>query len=117
MKQRVERAARLWRTPLSPAQLDDKLLAALFKLTRTEQQVALRLALGQDAAEIALALNIQANTVRSHIKQLLSKSDTRRQAEFVVRVWHAVGRSSGAIQQTPHPGGQHADCAERYPDG
>ena len=87
MPPNLKRARELWRTNLGESPLDSALLAALFGLTPAEQRVAVLLAQGRDAAEIAALLQVQANTARSHIKQLLAKSGTRRQAEFVARVW------------------------------
>jgi len=87
MCKNLDQARQMWRAESNVPPLDGKLLAALFGLTPAEQRVAVLLAQGDDAAEIAAVLQVQANTVRSHIKQLLTKSNTRRQAEFVARVW------------------------------
>lgn len=100
MRKKIDHARQFWRADCRCAPLEGGLLAALFGLTATEQRVALLLAQGWDAAEIARQLQVQVNTVRSHIKQLLTKSDTRRQAEFVARVWHTASRLAAA---DPHP--------------
>lgn len=101
MRRKIERARQLWRADCRSAPLDGGLLAALFGFTPTEARVALLLAQGWDAAEIAIALEVQVNTVRSHVKQLLAKSDTRRQAEFVARVWHTAVRLDRSDPTSP----------------
>jgi DNA-binding CsgD family transcriptional regulator len=54
-----------------------------FGLTRAEAGLALRLAGGQSLAEAAQELNVTLNTVRTHLKRIFSKTDTRRQGELV----------------------------------
>ena len=115
MCKNLDQARQLWRAESNVPPLDGKLLAALFGLTPAEQRVAVLLAqgdgaegrfpvvrAGDDAAEIAAVLPVQANTVRSHIKQLLPKSNTRRQAEFVARVWRTAARLAQSGTST-HP--------------
>ena len=102
MCKNLDQARLLWRAESNVPPLDGKLLAALFGLTPAEQRVAVLLAQGDDAAEIAAVLQVQANTVRSHIKQLLTKSNTRRQAEFVARVWRTAARLAQSGTST-HP--------------
>ena len=102
MCKNLDQARQLWRAESNVPPLDGKLLAALFGLTPAEQRVAVLLAQGDDAAEIAAVLQVQANTVRSHIKQLLTKSNTRRQAEFVARVWRTAARLAQSGTST-HP--------------
>jgi DNA-binding CsgD family transcriptional regulator len=58
-------------------------LRRLYGLTRMEAEVASRLATGMDPSEIAEALGITIYTVRGHLKQLFTKTDTHRQAELV----------------------------------
>jgi DNA-binding CsgD family transcriptional regulator len=100
MRKTIDHARQLWQANCRSAPLDGALLTALFGFTPTEQRVALLLAQGWDAAEIAIQLQVQVNTVRSHIKQLLTKSNSRRQAEFVARVWHTASRLTAV---DPHP--------------
>lgn len=102
MCKNLDQARQMWRAESNVPPLDGKLLAALFGLTPAEQRVAVLLAQGDDAAEIAAVLQVQANTVRSHIKQLLTKSNTRRQAEFVARVWRMAARLAQSGAST-HP--------------
>lgn len=87
-------AARLF-APTSPAAvafvgdperapvLHEEKLRNCYDLTHVEACVALELAHGATIAEIADRLGVQANTVRWHVKQILSKTGTRRQAELV----------------------------------
>lgn len=58
-------------------------LRQLFGLTRTEAVVAEALAKGHSLVEIAQGLSIGMGTVRSHLKKILSKTNTRKQAELV----------------------------------
>lgn len=85
--------------------LDPALLSELFDLTPTEQRVALLLAQGHSTEDIAGHLGVQGNTVRGHIKQLLAKTHTRRQAQFVARLWRsaAVAPSSPGEKLIPLP--------------
>jgi DNA-binding CsgD family transcriptional regulator len=58
-------------------------LKKAFGLTRSEAALALRLAQGRSVAESAAELNVSLNTVRTHLKRIYSKTDTRRQGELV----------------------------------
>jgi DNA-binding CsgD family transcriptional regulator len=58
-------------------------LKTTFGLTRAEAGLALRLAGGQSLSEAANELNVSLNTVRTHLKRIFSKTDTRRQGELV----------------------------------
>lgn len=58
-------------------------LRQLFGLTHTEAVVAEALAEGRGLTEIAESLSIGMGTVRSHLKKILSKTNTRKQAELV----------------------------------
>lgn len=96
-----------WRITLrdpETEQPDAPLVQALFGLTPSEAAVATALALGHSTAEIALALGVQANTVLAHVKKVLTKTGTRRQAQLVSLLLRSV-----AVVQTPAPG--------RTPDG
>jgi len=61
---------------------EDK-LRDLYHLTHAEAQVALAIARGQNTKEIAVRMGVQANTVRWHVKQLLTKTGTHRRAALV----------------------------------
>lgn len=68
-------------------------LRDLFGLTRAEAAIAAELARGRSLAEIGGALGIGPATVRSHLKKILAKTGTSRQAEAV----SLIGRSVAAI--------------------
>jgi len=59
------------------------LLRGAFDLTRTEAAVAAALCAGLNLDHIADELNVGIATVRSHLKSVLMKTQTRRQAELV----------------------------------
>ena len=63
---------------------------ALFKLTLTEAGVVVALAQGRSTPEIAEAMGVQPNTVQAHIKRVLAKSGTNRQAQLVALVLRSV---------------------------
>lgn len=65
-------------------------LRELFGLTRTEAAIAAALANGQDIALIANSFRISIGTVRSHLKAILTKSGTRRQAQLVALILRTV---------------------------
>lgn len=58
-------------------------LSQLFRLTRREAQIAALLAHGADLSEIAERLGVSRGTVHTHLKRILEKTDTHRQAELV----------------------------------
>ena len=64
-------------------ELDPGILRVLFSLTRAEARVASRLAAGRRAEEIADEMGISLETVRTHIRHILSKTSTGRQGEFI----------------------------------
>lgn len=76
------------RDPEAPADLDK--LRALFDLTRTEAAVAAALAQGCSLEAIASGLGIGLATVRSHLKRILAKTGTHRQAEVVALLARCV---------------------------
>jgi DNA-binding CsgD family transcriptional regulator len=75
--------------PEHAVELPEPRVQRLLGLTRMEARVAIALAGGATASEIAERLGVQANTVRWHLKQIYAKTGTRRQAE-VVRLLLAV---------------------------
>jgi DNA-binding CsgD family transcriptional regulator/PAS domain-containing protein len=87
------------RDPESPAPTPDQ-LRDLFGLTRSEAAIAADLGCGQTLARIAETHGIALSTARSHLKQILAKTGTRRQAELVA----LIARSAATITQPP-PGG------------
>lgn len=70
------------RDPYLP-QPEESLLQDLFGLTPAEATVALALAQGELAGDIARARGVQPNTVNAHIKKLLLKTGTQRQSQLV----------------------------------
>ena len=60
-----------------------ELLGMLFDLTPTEARVAAEVANGRSLDEVAGELGIGIGTVRWHVKRIMSRTDTHRQAELV----------------------------------
>jgi DNA-binding CsgD family transcriptional regulator len=69
-------------------------LRHLYGLTGREASVAQALSQGQSLSEIAEAFSIGMGTVRSHLKKILSKTNTGKQAELVALLL----RSAAGIQ-------------------
>jgi DNA-binding CsgD family transcriptional regulator len=65
-------------------------LRTLFGLTRTEALVAGELARGRPLDQIARSLGLGLGTVRTHLKQVLAKTGTSRQAEAVAVLVRSV---------------------------
>jgi len=61
-------------------------IQGLFDLTPAEARVARSLAAGRDVTATAEQLAVSAETVRSHVKSILSKSGMQRQTDFVAAV-------------------------------
>jgi len=61
-------------------------IARLFGLTRQEAKIAALLADGHRLKETAATLKVAVGTARYHLKNILSKTNTRRQAELVAYV-------------------------------
>src|SRR4029078_13455156 len=59
------------------------------RLTPREREVLTHVARGQTNAEIAESLVVSIETVKSHLRSLLSKSGTRHRTELVVRSYEA----------------------------
>lgn len=60
-----------------------ELLRALFGLTPTEARIAAAVANGLSLAEVAGELRLGTGTVRWHVKRIMSRTETSRQAELV----------------------------------
>jgi DNA-binding CsgD family transcriptional regulator len=65
-------------------------LRELFGLTRMEGAIAAALTRGHSPEEIAAGMGIGIATVRSHVKRLLAKTGTHRQAEAVTLLARSV---------------------------
>jgi DNA-binding CsgD family transcriptional regulator len=63
--------------------IPDATLAELYHLTPAESAVVRELVLGRSVEEIAERLGIALSTARTHIKRILSKTETRRQADLI----------------------------------
>jgi DNA-binding CsgD family transcriptional regulator len=62
---------------------DPSILSRLFGFTRAEATLALHLMRGATVEEAATALFVSHHTVRTHLKRMLLKTDTCRQAELL----------------------------------
>lgn len=69
--------------PEARSKTDWKHLCGLYGLTRTEAKVAGKLADGNRVDEIRQVLSVSDNTVRTHVKNIMQKTNTKRQAELV----------------------------------
>ena len=65
-------------------------LRELFGLTRTEAAIAAALAQGHALEQIGNSFGIGLGTVRSHVKTILSKTGTHRQAQLVALISRSV---------------------------
>ena len=81
--------------PHNIAASDETTLRALFNLTPAEARLAARMVDGASLREAAESLAIEETTARQYAKQVMAKSDTHRQSEFVAlasRLLHPVIR-------------------------
>lgn len=65
---------------------DPAVLRALFSLTPAEANITARLVLGRNLEEIAAEAGTSYETVRTHLKHILSKTETKRQGELIALV-------------------------------
>jgi DNA-binding CsgD family transcriptional regulator len=72
--------------PLSP---DLGVLGTTFQLTRREVTLASLLVRSTDLADAASQMGIGIGTARGHLKRILAKTDTHRQAELVLLLLRA----------------------------
>lgn len=70
----------------APPDLDVPLIRDFFGLTRAESEIAALMFRGLAAKDIAAARKVSVETVRSHIKNLLHKTECNRQVELVARL-------------------------------
>jgi DNA-binding CsgD family transcriptional regulator len=78
---------------LSPAGLAIRLL---FGLTPAEATVASALADGKSVEEIAMSVGVTLNTVRTHVKTILVKTNTNRQSQLVGLLLRSVAVMTAA---------------------
>ena len=76
-----------------PLFLDQDLIQQIFDLTPTESIVANLIFLGKSVSTIAADRDVSIETVRSHIKSILQKTETNRQAELVAKLARFVEHS------------------------
>lgn len=69
-------------------------LRELFGFTRTEAAVASALARGQSLEEIGTAMHIGLGTVRTHLKRILAKTGTHRQAQAVALLARSIATTA-----------------------
>jgi DNA-binding CsgD family transcriptional regulator len=69
--------------PTARVRLSPVLLAQLYGLTPTEAATAAAIAEGSSPSEIARVRGCADDTVRTHLKRVLEKTGTRRQADLV----------------------------------
>jgi DNA-binding CsgD family transcriptional regulator len=69
--------------------LDAEILRAMYGMARAEAATATGLASGKTPAEIACDTGTSVETVRTHVKRAMSKTETRRQAELIAVVLHS----------------------------
>ena len=74
----------------SQPQPDLAVLRELFSLTPAEARITAKLVLGRSVEEIADEADISVETVRTHVKRVLSKTETSRQAELISLVLRSV---------------------------
>jgi DNA-binding CsgD family transcriptional regulator/PAS domain-containing protein len=77
------------RDPERPS-LSTLALEGLFGLTPTEASIAAAIAEGKSPDEISAANGVSLNTVRTHLKKILAKTGTSRQAELVALLLRSV---------------------------
>ncbi len=76
------------RDPQAPIAIER--LRDFFSFTRTEGAVAAALGSGHSVEEIAAGMGVAVATVRTHLKRILAKTGTHRQAEIVTLVARSV---------------------------
>jgi DNA-binding CsgD family transcriptional regulator len=81
--------------------LDPAILRELFSLTPAEARVTAKLGGGWSAEEIAEELGVSLETIRTHIRRILSKTATARQGQLISLVLRTAPFSS-FYKETPH---------------
>src|SRR5580698_6687730 len=74
---------------------DPKVLSELFSLTPAEARFTSRLAHGESLEEISDGLGITRETARTHLRRVLSKTQTHRQGELIALVLRSIPFASG----------------------
>lgn len=76
-----------------PLRLDLGLIQEVYGLTQTESEIANAMFAGRTPREISERRRISLETVRSHIKSLLQKTESGRQVELVVKLSRLTDQS------------------------
>lgn len=90
-----EERTTLWLVDPEQLQLDEAALRQAFGFTPTEARVATAVAAGSTTAELAEAWGLRTNTVQMHVKRLLAKTHTTRQAQLVGLLWRTANLRLG----------------------
>jgi DNA-binding NarL/FixJ family response regulator len=69
--------------PDDPPPINADTVAARFGLTASESRLACSLAMGKSVEEVAIAMNLTVETIRTYLKRIFAKTGTHRQAELV----------------------------------
>ncbi|WP_408589883.1 helix-turn-helix transcriptional regulator [Novosphingobium sp.] len=85
--------------PARTAVYDEREIARLFGLTPAEAALAAAMARGETVADYATARGLAEGTARLHLKRVLAKTGTGRQAELV----RQIGASVASVRETPRP--------------
>jgi DNA-binding CsgD family transcriptional regulator len=81
-----------------------------FHLTHAEARLVVHLVQGTSLKSSAEAIGVKYETVRTSLKSVFQKTGTHRQAELVLKVFHAMGDSNPpAVPDSP----RHADIMRR----
>lgn len=72
------------------SEVDPAVLCEIYSLTPAEARVTSKLALGRSVEEIAAETGSSAETVRTHLKRALAKTQTERQGELISLVLRSI---------------------------
>jgi DNA-binding CsgD family transcriptional regulator len=86
----IPRAAILIINPESVSELDPFILREMFSFTPTEARIVAGLTQGRNIEEIAKSQFVSVETVRTHVRRILSKTATRRQSELIALILRAA---------------------------
>nr|WP_298728520.1 helix-turn-helix transcriptional regulator [uncultured Steroidobacter sp.] len=84
--------------PITRSRLRD-----LFGLTGAESSVAAALGRGNSVEEISAAMGIGLSTARSHLKRILAKTGTHRQAQAAALIARSIGTKADDIPRLSRP--------------
>ncbi len=74
-------------------------LSRMYGLTRAEAALACYLLEGKTLEEAARALEITANTARTHLKRIFLKTDTNRQSQLVLLLMGSAGATASTAER------------------